>query len=136
MSQNIGFNAARKRYHRVFWPTMIAYVVIVLGGAWLIDEGESPQWLVGLVAVVTALPVCLALWAIVRWMSETDEYTRLRHLKGFARGAAITISGVFIIGFLQLFEVIGNFEVFWIGPAFFLAYGLSTCVPMIFSKTV
>ena len=136
MAQSTGFNAARKRYHRVFWPAMLAYVVIVLGGAWLIDEGTTPQWLAGLVAIATALPVCLALWAIVRWMSETDEYTRIKHLKAFARAAAITVSGIFIVGFLQLFEVIGNFKVFWFGSAFFLAYGLSTCVPVLFGKTV
>lgn len=135
MAQQIGFNAAQKRYRRIFWPAMIAYVAIVLGGAWLVDD-DSPVWLAGGVAIATALPVCLALWAIVRWMSETDEYTRIKHLKGFARGAAITISGVFIIGFLQLFDVIDNFEVFWIGPAFFLAYGLATCLPMMFGKTV
>jgi hydrogenase/urease accessory protein HupE len=136
VKEQIGFNAARKRYHRIFWPAMIAYVAIVLGGAWLVNKDETPQWIAGIVAVATALPVCVALWAIVRWMSETDEYTRLKHLKGFARGAAITISGVFVIGFLQLFEVIDNFEVFWVGPAFFLAYGLSTCLPDLFGKTV
>ena len=136
MAKQLGFNAAKKRYHRVFWPAMLAYTVIVLGGAWIVDKETSPEWLAAIVAVLTALPVCLALWAIVRWMSETDEYTRIKHLKGFARGAALTISGVFVIGFLQLFEVIDNFEVFWIGPAFFLAYGLSTCLPMMFGKTV
>lgn len=132
----LGFNAARKRYHRIFWPAMIAYVAIVLGGSWLVDEQETPQWIAAAAAVLTALPVCIALWAIVRWMSETDEYTRIKHLKGFARGAALTISGVFVIGFLQLFEVIGHFEVFWIGPAFFIAYGLATCAPDLFGKTV
>lgn len=136
MAQQLGFNAARKRYHRVFWPAMIAYVVIVFAGAWLIDKNESPTWLAATMAVLTALPVCLALWAMVRWMSETDEYTRIKHLKGFARGAAITASGVFILGFLQLFEVIETFSVFWVGPAFFLAYGLATCLPNLFGKTV
>lgn len=136
MAQQIGFNAAQKRYRRVFWPAMIAYAAIVLGGAWFVDEGTTPQWIAALVAIATALPVCLALWAMVRWMSETDEYTRIKHLKGFARGAALTVSGVFIVGFLQLFEVIGPVEVFWFGPAFFLAYGLSTCLPMMFGKTV
>lgn len=132
----LGFNAARKRYHRIFWPAMAVYVVIVLAGAWYVEEGVTPQWITALVAIATAAPVCIAIWAIVRWMSETDEYTRLRHLKGFARGAALTICAIFVVGFLQLFEVIGNFEVFWFGPAFFLAYGLSTCWSTFFGKTV
>lgn len=132
----LGFNAAKKRYHRIFWPAMAAYVAIVLTGAWIVDKETTPKWIAGSIAVATAIPVCIALWAIVRWMSETDEYTRIKHLKGFARGAALTISGVFVIGFMQLFEVIDDFEVFWVGPAFFVAYGLATCLPDLFGKTV
>ncbi|WP_084397900.1 hypothetical protein [Henriciella aquimarina] len=136
MARQLGFNAARKRYRRVFWPAMIAYVAIVFGGAWFIEDGVTPQWIAASVAVATALPVCLAIWAVVRWMSETDEYTRLRHLKAFAQGAALTLCAIFVIGFLQLFEVIGQFDVFWFGPAFFLAYGLCSCAPNWFGKTV
>ena len=132
----LGFNAARKRYHRIFWPAMITYVVIVLAGSFYVDEDKTPTWIAGLVAIATALPVCLAIWAIVRWMSETDEYTRLHHLKAFAWGSAITMCGVFVIGFLQLFEVIEQFDVFWIGPAFFLAYGLASCARTFSGKTV
>ena len=86
----VGFNAAKKRYHRIFWPAMAAYVAIVLTGAWIVDKETTPKWIAGSIAVATAIPVCIALWAIVRWMSETDEYTRIKHLKGFARGAALT----------------------------------------------
>lgn len=131
-----GFNAARKRYHRVFWPAMALYVAIVLFGSWYVQEGETPKWIAAAFAIATALPVCFTLWAMVRWMSETDEYTRLRHLKAFAQGATITISGVFVVGFLQFFEVIDSFDVFWFGPAFFLAYGLQTCASTLFGKTV
>ncbi|WP_084421074.1 hypothetical protein [Henriciella litoralis] len=136
MAQTFGFNAARKRYKRVFWPAMASYCLIVAGGVWYVDKGVTPPWIASLVAIATALPVCVALWAIVRWMLETDEYTRMRHLKAFAYGAALVISAIFVVGFLQIFEVIGNVEVFWFGPAFFIAYGLFNCVPMLFGKTV
>ena len=33
---------------------------------------------------------------------------------------------IFLIGFLQMFHVIDRVEVFWFGPAFFIAYGIST----------
>lgn len=132
----LGFNAAQKRYRRVFWPAMATYSIIVFAAAFFVDKEESPTWLTSLAAVACALPVCLALWAIVRWMSETDEYTRIKHLKGFARGAAITVSAIFVVGFLQLWGVIENFEIFWFGPAFFISYGLATCAPMMFGKTV
>ena len=132
----VGFNAARKRYHRLFWPAMAVYVAIVIGGAAFVEEGVTPVWITAMVAVATAAPVAVCLWAMVRWMEETDEYNRIKHLRAFARGSALVAAGVFVIGFLQLFEVIDTFEVFWIGPAFFIAYGLFTCIPQLFGKTV
>ena len=136
MSQQFGFNAARKRYHRLFWPAMIAYVTIVIGGAWLVDDQESPKWIAALAAILTTIPIVIALFAIVRWMSETDEYTRLRHLKAFAVAGALTASVVFLVGFLQIFDVVGFVEVFWFGPLFLGAYGLADCLPRLFGKTV
>ncbi len=132
----LGFNAAKKRYNRLLWPAMAIYVAIILGGSWYVDEGTTPQWIAALIAIASALPVAATIWGIVRWMEETDEYTRMRHMKAFVRGSAVVMSAVFIVGFLQLFEVVENFEIFWFGPAFFLAYGLFACVPMMFGKTV
>jgi len=120
------FKEARSRYKRLFMPMMLAYLVIVLGGSfWLAGMDAPPLALSAAVAIASALPLIAALWLMLRYFSETDEFTRLRQLTAFARGAVIIISAIFIAGFLQMFDVIGNIEVFWFGPAFFLAYGLA-----------
>ena len=68
----------------------------------------------------------LFLFIQIRYFLETDEYNQIIQLKGFAIGAAITMGAIFLVGFLQMFHVLGHVEVFWFGPAFFVAYGIST----------
>lgn len=125
MSQQT-FKSAKRRYHRLFWPLMAIYVVIILGGSYGINQLDpEPKWLQVTLALASAAPVIATIYVMLRYANETDEYTRLIQYKSFAWGGAITTSIVFLVGFLQLFHVIGAVEVFWFGPLFFLAYGLS-----------
>lgn len=123
-----GFKAASRRYHRLYWPLMAIYVAACFAGAAYVDEGTTPVWIAASVAIATAAPLLLVLWLMLRYFDETDEYTRLRQLKAFAEGAAITIGAVLVIGFLQMFEVVQDVAVFWFGPMFFVAYGLAFCL--------
>lgn len=121
------YKTARRRYWRAFIPLMIVYMLITIAGSYYLNTFEvEPTWLQALIAVLCALPIILFLFVQIRYFLETDEYNRLIQLKGFAIGAAITVSGIFVLGFLQLFEAIGTIEVFWFGPFFFIAYGIST----------
>lgn len=123
------FKSAKRRYHRVFWPLMAIYTITVLAGSFTLSQMDpEPVWLQASLAVACALPVIATLLVMLRYAMETDEYTRLIQLKGFAWGAVITVSVIFLIGFLQLFHVIESFEIFWFGPFFFISYGLSTLV--------
>lgn len=120
------FKSAKRRYHRVFWPLMVAYTIIILAGSYGINQLDpEPKWMQVSLAIASALPVIATLFVMLRYINETDEYTRLVQLKSFAWGAAITVSAIFLIGFLQLFDAIGAVEVFWFGPMFFLAYGFA-----------
>ncbi|MDG1826356.1 MAG: hypothetical protein P8H62_08825 [Henriciella sp.] len=120
------FKSARKRYQRVFWPLMGVYVVAVLGGSYYLSTLEvEPTWLKTVIAIAVTLPIVAALFAMLRYFDETDEYSRLFQLRSFATGAVITISAIFAVGFLQIFEVIGSVDVFWFGPLFFVCYGLA-----------
>ena len=120
------FKSAKRRYMRLFWPMMIIYVIIILGGSfWINQYDPEPKWLQVTLALASAAPVIGSLFAMLRYANETDEYSRLVHLKSFAWGGVITTSALFLIGFLQLFHVFDRIEVFWFGPLFFIAYGIS-----------
>ncbi|GAB5456835.1 MAG: hypothetical protein Hens2KO_30640 [Henriciella sp.] len=123
------FKSAKRRYHRVFWPLMIVYTLIVIGGSFGLKQLDpEPQWLQAILAIGCALPVIGTLLVMMRYAEETDEYNRMVQLRGFAWGGVLTVSAIFTIGFLQLFHVIDRIEIFWFGPLFFIAYGLSTFV--------
>lgn len=121
------FKSAKRRYKRLLWPLMALYVVIILGGSYWINQYETePKWLQASLALACAAPVIATLLVMLRYANETDEYSRLVQLKAFAWGGVITTSALFTFGFLQIFHVIDRVDVFWFGPLFFIAYGLST----------
>jgi len=121
------FKSASRRYWRAFVPIMIVYLIATLAGSFYLKTfEEEPLWLQATVALACTLPMLLFLFIQVRYFLETDEYNQIIQLKGFAIGAAITMGAIFLVGFLQMFHVLGHVEVFWFGPAFFVAYGIST----------
>ena len=136
MAQQLGFNTAKNRYQRLYWPAVAAYVAICLGGAIIVDKDTSPIWLTGTFSVLTAAPLVFIMWLMLRHSDETDEYTRMRQLQAFAKGGAITMSAIWVVGSFQLWDVIPGLNVFWFGPFFFLAYGLTYCWDSMTGKTV
>lgn len=127
MAQPKGFRTAARRYMLVFWPFTAAYLIALFTGVWLVDQDTSPLWLRTGFAVTIVLPLFGMLWALLRHVGETDEYTRLRELKALAEAGAITTGAVFLFGFLEIFNVVGDVPLFLFGPLFFLAFGLAHC---------
>ncbi|MFN3313963.1 MAG: hypothetical protein ACK46Q_10895 [Hyphomonas sp.] len=127
MTQPKGFRTAARRYKLVFWPMTAAYVAVLFTGVFVVDEDTSPLWLRTSFVVSVVLPLFGILWALLRHVSETDEYTRLRQLQALAEAGAITTGAVFLFGFLELFNVIGDVPLFLFGPLFFLAFGFANC---------
>ena len=123
------FKSAKRRYHRAFWPLMVVYLIVILGGSFGLNQLDpEPKWLQATLAIGSAAPVIATLFVMMRYAEETDEYSRIVQLRGFAWGGILTVSAIFVAGFLQLFHVIDRIEVFWFGPLFFVAYGISTYV--------
>ena len=135
MTQTRGFRTATRRYKLLFWPMMAAYVAIILGAKFLIDEDTAPAWLNAACAVAATLPILGTLYAIRRQTDETDEYSRLKQLNALRDGGLITAGITFLVGFLQIFDVIGPVDAFWFGPLFFFAFGIAKLTDC-FGRTV
>lgn len=135
MTQPKGFRTASRRYMIVFWPLMSLYVITLFAGALFIDEDTAPLYQRAAIAIGIALPLFGILWAMLRQVKETDEYTRMRQLQALAEGGATTVGAIFLVGFLELFNVIGDVPLFLFGAFFFFAFGLAFCRSRI-GKTV
>lgn len=118
------FQQSNRRYRRVFWPVIVIYCVLCFAGP-LVLVGEPPRWMFAAAALITATPIAVIFWLMLRYTAETDEFTRLVQLRAIAHGAMITIAIAVGWGFLQLFQVAPPPWAFWAGPLFFAAYGLS-----------
>jgi len=130
-----GFRIATKRYRRLFWPMMVIYVLTIMACSGLLQEDASPLWLRVTCAIATTLPVVIGIWAVLRMAHEADEYTRARQIRALAESGAMLASGLFLTGFLQMYDVIGRVEVFWFGPAYFFCFGIAYCLRSV-GKTV
>ena len=123
---NVSYKQSVRRYHRLFWPLMACYVVCCLGGAWLQRVMDpNPIWLAPALAIITALPIAVVFLVIWRYVSETDEFIRRRQLEALAIAGMTMASLAGLVGFLQIYDVIEKFDVFWFSPLFFMVYGLT-----------
>ena len=125
MTQTRGFRTATRRYKRLFWPMIAIYVVATIAIALIVDKDTAPLWLNASCALAITLPLFGILYAMRRLTEETDEYTRMRQMKAMRDGGLITAGAMFLVGLLQMFNVVGAIDIFWFGSFFLLAYGLS-----------
>ena len=125
--------AARAAYRRYLWrffPTMVAYVVIVYGVSWLFDRNQAPAgWAGYALAVLPAIPIIgviiiMALYVV----EEKDEFIRMRHVMALLIGMGIMLSVSVAWGFLEIYMHVAPLNAFWIFPGFCMAWGFSSGV--------
>jgi hypothetical protein len=127
----ITFRDANRRFKRLYWPLIAIYVVLCVGGAFLVGAmgNQSEPLLRAGVAALTAAPIAGVFWVMGRFLRETDEYTRKIQTEAMLTGGAITLSLAFLWALIVLYRVfpgLGRFPaMMMVTPAFFVFYGLS-----------
>jgi hypothetical protein len=128
------YKQANRRYRRVFLPVMAVYAALTFVGPLVMVAfaGQPPGWLMAMISVVTGAPIAIVFWLMMRYLRETDEYTRAIQIEALLTGASLTFSLAVIWGFLELYRVIPRSEFFssmlMVGPAFFFFYGMAFLV--------
>lgn len=91
---------ALKRYRLELSAAMVVYVATLFGS---ISVGKPMEPGLGrtLLLLSPAIPLLLAIWAIVRQFGRMDEFVRLRSLENFAIAGAVTAGLTFTYGFLE-----------------------------------
>lgn len=125
MTQPKGFRTANKRYLMIFVPMMAFYCVAIAVAFTFIDIDTASTGVRMGAAIAISLPLIAILMAILRLVRETDEYTRMRQLQALSEGGVMLTGAIFILGFLERFNVIPDIPLFLFGPGFFFFYGVA-----------
>lgn len=119
---------AARRYTRRFVPTMIAYVLAVLGTSSAVARfhpGGAPLVALSLLPALPILGMLLVIGLYVR--EETDEYLRQRIVTAMLVGIAVVLAAATVLGFLQIYHAIGQIDLFWAFPLWCGTWGLAQC---------
>ena len=100
-SRSEGDRTRARAYHWDFWPSMVAYgLVLTAVLIWGHLDGQSPwRYLWALVPVV---PTIWTVRAVGRHVTRIDDYQRLLLLKGLAAGFAVAMIASLTMGFLGI----------------------------------
>lgn len=115
---------ARKRYFKIFFPSMAFYLVTIFGATWLLKFTEVSASFRYIIAIIPALFIWWLVWAQIRYYREADEFEKARQVSGALFGISVLMVVSTGWGFLEMLADAPKFPVFWIFPLFCVAYSL------------
>lgn len=115
-----------KTYTLRFTLAMTAYAIAIVGSRLLMDAMPDSLWRVSL-ALIPIIPVGLALWAFLTFLSQMDELQQRIQLKAFAFAALTTGMLSFSYGLLET-AGLPHLPLVWILPTMIMLWGLSVGV--------
>lgn len=117
---------AARRYHKRFMPVMGAYVALVLGVSWAFNTKDLTGVAAWALAVAPAVPLLGVIWAMGQYLrEETDEFQRSVLIESILWGLGLTMAGLSIWGFLEIYVEAPKLPTFLAFPLFCGAMGLS-----------
>lgn len=120
---------AKRRYRLSLLGFSLGYAGTLIGVTIALKKlSVSTSGFALILAIFPGLFLFGMLWSVWRFMSEVDEVTRHFTVQSMMLGlfGILTLSGVW--GVMELLvENLPQLPIFWIFPAFFLAFGLANC---------
>ncbi len=113
---------ANRKYRLELGAAMLAYMAVLFGSIYL-GKPMEPGAMRTLLLMSPAIPLALAIWAIVRHFGRMDEFMRLRSLESFAIAGAVTAGVTFTYGFLEG-AGFPKLSMFWVWGLMGLTWGL------------
>ncbi len=117
---------ALRRYFKMFVPSMIAYLVLVVLAVRLIRGELVTGAVMYLVAFLPALAALGFLFSWFRFIRETDELARRVQTEAIMFGVGVVLTLSLTWGLLEMFiDTLPRLPVFWVFPIFMIGQGLA-----------
>lgn len=116
---------AARRYVTRLSVSMGAYMVTLIGGAHLFNNGMVSGPLLWLLALLPGLSLVGAFYAIGMFIIEQkDEFLRMLLVRQSLFATAFALSVASVWGFLQEFGLVPNVELYYVAILWFFGLGL------------
>jgi hypothetical protein len=117
---------AARGYLRRFVPSMVGYVVVLMGSLWFIENHRPTGPLLWMLGVAPAIPIMGVIAAMGLYLvEETDEFLRTVLVQSLLWGMGITMALCTAWGFLENVGAVPHFPLYLIFPVFCGAFGLA-----------
>lgn len=123
-----GPSPASKAYVRRFVPMMIAYAVLLMASTYIVKNMGVTGPIAFILAVLPALPLIGAIWAMGRLViEETDEYQRMLLVRQQMVATGFMLSVTSIWGFLEAFGQVPHVDMYWAFIIWAAGLGVGSC---------
>jgi hypothetical protein len=121
--------SAHRQYLLRVALAMVAYVATLMTAEYLIDKqglDGAPAWIL---ALLPGLCVAAVFWALARLLvEEQDEYLRMVLVRQLLTATGITMVIATVYGFLELYRLVPQVELYYVSFLFFIALGLAALI--------
>jgi hypothetical protein len=99
--RSAGDKARNRAYHRDFWPSIVAYTLVLTAVVhWGDLDGPSPWRYVW--ALLPVIPLAWTVRAVVRHARRVDDHQRELLLQGLGVGFGVAMIAAVTVGFLSI----------------------------------
>ncbi len=119
---------ANRRYHMRFWPPMIVYAALCFAVPEVIQRLAPPTPVVWVLAALPGLMIGFVILAMGRFIIETDEFTRMVHVRAGMIALGLTMFIATTWGFLEIYAEAPDMPLFLVLPLYFFIYGPATAL--------
>jgi hypothetical protein len=121
--------AAHRRYVWRIAIAMAGYVATLFLAEFLIDKLGVGGLLAWVLALLPGLCVASVFWALGRLLvEERDEYLRMVLARQLLTASGLTMVGVSIYGFLDLYHLVPVVPLYWLTFLFFIGLGFASLI--------
>ena len=119
---------ARRQYFKVFFPSMLIYLIGVFAVTYLWESTETGKPLIYGLSVIPVAAILTWMWAHWHYVKRLDEYLRRVQTEAMMIGLMIVVALAGGWGLLELMLDLPAMPIFYVMPGFYFVYGLAYVV--------